>query len=74
MGEVDLAEDLKLGRRVALTFTWLEKAFQSRSFFLTGLRLEPLLDAMRSDSRGTDLLRRVSLPWHRAECLARLRN
>jgi len=43
-------------------FAWLEKAFQYRSFFLTTLRLEPLLDPLHSDPRWSDLLRRVGLP------------
>src|SRR6266705_895118 len=30
-------------------FAWLEKAFQYRSFFLTSLRLEPLLEQLHSD-------------------------
>jgi len=42
-------------------FAWLEKAFQYRSFFLTGLKLEPLLDSVHSDPRWSDLLRRVGL-------------
>ena len=42
-------------------FAWLEKAFQYRSFFLTGLKSEPLLDSVHSDPRWSDLLRRVGL-------------
>src|SRR5258705_601922 len=45
-----------------LSFAWLEKAFQYHSFFLTGLRLEPLFDSLRSDTRWNDLQRRVGLP------------
>ena len=45
-----------------LAFAWLEKAFQYHSFFLTGLRLEPLFDPLRSDTRWNDLQRRVGLP------------
>jgi len=40
-------------------FAWLEKAFQYHSFFLSGLRLEPSLDPLRSDPRWDDLQRRV---------------
>jgi len=43
-------------------FARLEKAFQYHSHFLAGLRLEPLLDPLRSDPRWSDLQRRVGLP------------
>jgi tetratricopeptide (TPR) repeat protein len=42
-------------------FAWLEKAFQYHSFFLAGLRLEPLLEPLRSDPRWNDLQRRVGV-------------
>jgi serine/threonine-protein kinase len=44
------------------TFEWLEKAFEERSGFLPFLNVEPMLDSARSDSRFTDLLRRIGLP------------
>jgi len=43
------------------TFAWLEKAFQDRSFFLIWLKVEPLFDPLRDDSRFQDLLRRIGL-------------
>ena len=43
------------------TFIWLEKAFQDRSFFLIWLKVEPLFDNLRGDSRFQDLMRRVGL-------------
>ena len=43
-------------------FAWLEKAFQYRSFHLAGLKLEPLLEPLRSDPRWVDLCRRIGLP------------
>ncbi len=43
------------------TFAWLDKAFQDRSFFLIWLKVEPLFDPLRDDSRFQDLLRRVGL-------------
>ena len=42
-------------------FVWLEKAFQYHSFFLSQLRLEPLLDSLQSDPRWSDLLRRTTV-------------
>ncbi len=45
-----------------LAFAWLEKAFQYHSFFLTGLRLEPLLEPLQSDSRWNGLQHRIGLP------------
>jgi tetratricopeptide (TPR) repeat protein len=44
------------------TFAWLDKAYQDRSFFLIWLKVEPLFDSLRDDSRFQDLLRRVGLP------------
>ncbi|MCY7348434.1 MAG: protein kinase [Pyrinomonadaceae bacterium] len=43
------------------TFIWLEKAFQDRSFFLIWLKVEPLFDPLRDDSRFQNLLRRIGL-------------
>jgi tetratricopeptide (TPR) repeat protein len=42
-------------------FTWLEKSFQHRSHFMAMLRLEPLLDPVKSDPRWTNLLKRVGV-------------
>ena len=41
-------------------FVWLENAFQYHSFFLSGLRLEPLLASLHSDPRWNDLMRRTT--------------
>lgn len=45
-----------------LAFEWLEKAYREHSSWLAYLRVEPRLDPLRSDSRFTDLLRRIGLP------------
>jgi serine/threonine-protein kinase len=42
-------------------FTWLEKAYQERNPDFIELKVEPLLDPLRSDARFEDLLRRVGL-------------
>ena len=42
-------------------FTWLEKAYQERNPDFIELKVEPLLDPIRSDARFQDLLRRVGL-------------
>lgn len=40
-------------------FDWLEKAYEERSYWLTFVRVDPVLDKLRSDTRYTDLLRRM---------------
>lgn len=42
-------------------FEWLEKAYEERSYWLTFLRVDPILDRLRSDTRYIDLLRRMGL-------------
>ena len=42
-------------------FEWLERSFQDRSVFPAFLRLEPLLEPMRSDPRWGDLERRIGI-------------
>jgi len=42
-------------------FAWLEKAYADRSNFLAVLRLEPMLDSLKSDPRWNDLLKRMGL-------------
>ena len=36
-------------------FAWLEKAYQERSWFLVWIKMDPMVDSLRSDSRFTDL-------------------
>ena len=43
-------------------FAWLEKAYQERSFWLLWIKMEPMVDSLRSDARFTDLMRRVGFP------------
>ena len=43
-------------------FEWLEKAWEERSNWLIYLRVDPLLDGLRSDPRFPTLLHRVGLP------------
>jgi TolB-like protein/DNA-binding winged helix-turn-helix (wHTH) protein/Flp pilus assembly protein TadD len=41
---------------------WLEKAYDERSDYMPYLRLEPMLDGLRSDHRFAALVERVGLP------------
>lgn len=43
-------------------FVWLEKAFRENADSIIFLNVEPGYDALRSDSRFHDLLRRMRLP------------
>ena len=42
-------------------FSWLEKAYEQHDSFLVRLKVEPALDALRSDKRFEELLHRMSL-------------
>jgi hypothetical protein len=42
-------------------FAWLEKAYDERAWQLGFLKVEPIFDPLRSDSRFTNLMRRVNL-------------
>ena len=46
-------------RETAQAFDWLEKAYEERSYWLTFLRVDPILDSLRTDRRYTDLLHRM---------------
>ncbi len=43
-------------------FKWLERTYQERSFFMTLLKLETVLDNLRPDPRFRQLLKRMNLP------------
>jgi TolB-like protein/DNA-binding winged helix-turn-helix (wHTH) protein/Flp pilus assembly protein TadD len=43
-------------------FEWLDKAFRGHSDQLVYLKVDPRLDSIRSDSRFTELVRRVGIP------------
>ncbi len=45
-------------------FAWLEKAYDERAWQLGFLKVEPIFDPLRSDSRFTDLMRRANLIPH----------
>jgi tetratricopeptide (TPR) repeat protein len=42
-------------------FNWLERAFDERAGFLAFIKVEPMFDPLRSDSRFKDLLGRMNL-------------
>ena len=43
-------------------FEWFEKAYQERSWWLMFIKMDPLVDSLRSDPRFTDLMRRIGFP------------
>jgi serine/threonine protein kinase/tetratricopeptide (TPR) repeat protein len=45
-----------------LVFEWLERAYEDCSSWLTFLKVEPSFDAIKSDPRFIDLIRRIGLP------------
>jgi len=52
---------LRLGNR-DLAFSWLNRAAEERCIFIIWLKVDPLLDGVRTDPRYHDLLRRMNLP------------
>jgi hypothetical protein len=43
-------------------FEWLEKAYDSRAYWLRLLKTDFIYDPLRSDPRFKDLMRRIGLP------------
>ncbi len=43
------------------TFKWLEKAYRDRDVYVVYLKIDPQFDALRSDPRIMDLMRRIGL-------------
>jgi TolB-like protein/DNA-binding winged helix-turn-helix (wHTH) protein/Flp pilus assembly protein TadD len=50
----------ELGRKDE-AFEWLDKAYQERAIHFVDIKVDPVLDPLRSDPRFTDLLRRARL-------------
>jgi Tfp pilus assembly protein PilF len=44
-----------------MAFRWLDRAFDQRDLYLTGIKVDPALDPLRSDPRFQDLSRRMGL-------------
>jgi hypothetical protein len=52
---------LRLGNR-DLAFSWFNRAVDQRCFWLMWLKVDPLVDDIRTDRRYKDLLQRMNLP------------
>jgi tetratricopeptide (TPR) repeat protein len=52
---------LRLGNR-DLAFSWLNRAAEQRCVFMMWVKVDPLLDDIRTDQRYRGLLRRMNLP------------
>jgi len=48
-------------RNIDQVFTWLERAYEDRRGWLTYLKVDPMLDAVRDDPRFAELVRRMRL-------------
>jgi serine/threonine-protein kinase len=42
-------------------FTWLERAYEERSYYMAYLKVDPIYDSIRSDSRFTAWLKKLKL-------------
>jgi hypothetical protein len=40
-------------------FKWLERSFEDRGWEITYLKVDPVLDNLRSDPRSDDLVKRI---------------
>ena len=43
-------------------FEWFEKAYEERSWFLIFIKMDPLMDSVRSDPRYISLIQRIGYP------------
>ena len=43
-------------------FSWLEKSYTERSWWLVFLKMDPMMESLHSDPRYADLIRRVGFP------------
>jgi Flp pilus assembly protein TadD len=43
-------------------FAWFTKAYEERSWWMVWIKTDPRVDPLRSDSRFTDLMRRIGFP------------
>jgi tetratricopeptide (TPR) repeat protein len=42
-------------------FEWLERSYVERSYWMTGIRVQPVVDSLRGDPRFAEMLRRMQL-------------
>jgi len=62
------SDSYSIGKLLALAgdregaFEWLEKAYESRHPWLVQMKVDPLLNSLRTDPKFADLLRRMRIP------------
>jgi TolB-like protein len=67
VGPLDIARHYAMSGDANPAFEWLERAYRERSPFLAHLKVDPDYDALHSDPRFDDLLRRMNFPEQNKE-------
>ena len=58
----EIAKDYAALGETDQVFPWLDTAYRERDFFMESLKTEPAFDALHSDPRFTEMVKKVGLP------------